>query len=159
MRHNNVIAEQTRKRLGVRLSLLRNTKGISQAQLAALVSTYCSRRRCYSPLTISSWETGRRAMPDDAFWAIVDLFGISPDFLDQIASTKVIALTPRKVLSSKPSRRFYLVFHEENDLNGEYVYAPDNHVFLPLMPPDKLYSVPFEDMNIRYRVYARNPKA
>lgn len=64
-----------------RISELRRTAGLNQELLAITLSTLSKTKRKYSIPTLSAWETGKRAIPNDAAEAYSDLFGVPKEYI------------------------------------------------------------------------------
>ena len=63
------------------IALLRQKRGITQPQLAAVVSEMTKREMPYTPAIVSAWETGRRAPSIQAAQAMSALFDVSTEYI------------------------------------------------------------------------------
>lgn len=59
--------------IGQRLAHLRNSKGLSQSELAKKLN--------YSQSSITMWESGKRRIPDEAKEILADFYDVSLDYL------------------------------------------------------------------------------
>lgn len=63
------------------IALLRQKRGITQPQLAAVVSEMTKREKPYTTAIVSAWETGRRAPSTTAAQAMSALFDVSTEYI------------------------------------------------------------------------------
>ena len=80
-----------------RLALLRNQKGLTQEELANIISDIVNRKRGYSLLSVSGWETGDKQPTIEVLCVLCDYFNVTPNYLlgfeDDPGSSKIAPAT------------------------------------------------------------------
>lgn len=66
---------------GLRMSQLRQSKGLTQYQFAAQLADYMNRSKVFSLTTISAYETGRKQPSTNVLTAVSGLYGVSIEYL------------------------------------------------------------------------------
>lgn len=109
-----------------RLALLRNQKGLSQVQLAKVLSDLSNRKRQYSVLTLSAWESGDKTPPLHLFSRLCDYFHISSDYLlgrsDDPGNRNAASTVPANCTSSRVPD-YLVTYNELPKFDGEPIYV------------------------------------
>ncbi len=112
-----------------RLALLRNEKGMTQDDLAKLLSEIEGRKKSYSLLTISAWETGDKCPTLPTFILLCDIFNVSADYLtgrNNDAQNKNIASASPDNYAGENKPSYLVTFNDLHKFDGEPIYVVFN---------------------------------
>lgn len=112
---------------GIRISQIRQSKGLTQYQFAAQVADYMNRSKVFSLTTISAYETGRKQPSTSVITAISALYGVSLEYLLGLSDTpgavyensqtadeqSVAASVKRRILNEKIPAAMYPEYHKK----------------------------------------------
>ena len=108
-----------------RLALLRHETGLTQEELAIAISEIEERKKAYSILAVSGWETGEKCPPLVTFIALCDFFGVSADYLlgRSKAGNKDIVTSHPDNYDGDDMPSYHVAFSELPKHDGEPIYV------------------------------------
>ncbi len=106
-----------------RIAELRKMVGWQQERLAVHLGEVSPTHKVYSTPTISAWETGKRAIPNDAAEAYSSLFGVDKEYVVGLIDVPCATEEERKPSLDDLIHKVALRYDELFGLNGKPVYV------------------------------------
>lgn len=141
-----------------RIALLRNKRGLSQEELASMISELTTREKPYSPQLVSAWESGRRPPTEEMIARLSHFFNVTEEYIRGLSDnpdTKASAKDSNKEMEIKVNELENFdgrpVFVAFKDLSHKDQFAIVNTSRKALIMRDGL--LPFASSDIR-AIYA-----
>ncbi len=115
--------------LANRLALLRHEKGLTQQELANILSELENRERSYSLLSVSGWESGDKYPPVKVLLALCEYFNVSSDYLlglTEEPGNKNITAASRTDADTHEKPNYLITYNELKSFHKEPVYVVFN---------------------------------
>lgn len=115
-----------------RLALLRNQKGLTQEELANIISDIVNRKRGYSLLSVSGWETGDKQPTIEVLCVLCDYFNVTPNYLlgfeDDPGSSKIAPATVKTGKKGVIKPDYVITYNKLPNFDGEPIYVVFNEL-------------------------------
>ena len=113
-----------------RLALLRNQKKLTQEDLANIISDSVNRKRGYSLLSVSGWETGDKQPTIEVLCVLCEYFNVTPNYLlgfdDDPGSSEAVAATVKTKKKDVIKPDYLITYNKLPKFDGEPIYVVFN---------------------------------